>query len=86
MIKVYTVNNCPFCTEMKKLITDKGLTFEEVNINENEAVGRDLLKLIGAEELEVPLVLVGKALLVPGNSFQTIPEGANLVAELSAKL
>jgi len=35
MITVYSKNNCPFCVQAKNLLTLKGITYEEINIEEN---------------------------------------------------
>ena len=39
MIRVYTIENCPYCTELKTLLTNEGVEFVEVNVDlpENEA-------------------------------------------------
>lgn len=35
MLTVYSKNNCPFCDKTKYLLEQKGITFEEVKIDEN---------------------------------------------------
>ena len=34
MLKVYSKNNCPFCTQAKNLLNSKNISFEEVKIDE----------------------------------------------------
>jgi len=29
-VKVYTMENCPFCTQAKRLLTQRGISFQEV--------------------------------------------------------
>ena len=35
MITVYSKNNCPFCVQAKNLLTNKGIDFKEVKIDED---------------------------------------------------
>jgi glutaredoxin len=35
MITVYSKNNCPFCVQAKNLLTNKGIGFTEVKIDED---------------------------------------------------
>ena len=39
-VKVYTINNCPFCDKAKNLLKQRDLTFEEVklSLDDHEAV------------------------------------------------
>ncbi len=32
-VKVYTTDNCPYCTRAKALLTKKGVAFEEINVS-----------------------------------------------------
>jgi glutaredoxin len=34
MITVYSKNNCPYCVQAKNLLKQKGVAFEEINIEE----------------------------------------------------
>ena len=36
-IKIYTTAQCPFCKNAKKLLQEKGIKFEEINIINDEA-------------------------------------------------
>lgn len=35
MLTVYSKKHCPFCDQAKALLTNKGIAFEEVKIDEN---------------------------------------------------
>ena len=37
MVKVYSINECPWCDKVKKYLKSKHDDFEEHNIEENEA-------------------------------------------------
>ncbi len=36
-IQIYTTSQCPFCINAKRLLKAKGVQFEEINIDEDEA-------------------------------------------------
>ena len=58
-IKIYTTNQCPFCKNAKKLLQEKGIEFEEVNIINDEArMLNELAKRSGI--YTVPQVFAGE--------------------------
>lgn len=78
MVRVYTIDGCPYCTELKEILTNEGVQFTEVNVDlpENEAEFDKLYKITNS--YDVPVVKVGKQLLVPTVSFQSIREAVDL--------
>lgn len=51
-IKVYTTNTCPYCTMVKKFLEDKGLSFKEINVQEDRKAAEKLVETTG--EMGVP--------------------------------
>lgn len=78
MVRLYTIPNCPYCAELKEILTTEGVQFTEVNVMlpENDAEYNQLAKITKSDD--VPIVKVGKQLLVPNVSFQSIREAADL--------
>lgn len=78
MIKVYSIPECPYCTELKEILTNEGVQFIDVNVNlpENEEEYNKIYEITKSDE--VPIVLVNKQLLVPNVSFKSITECASL--------
>lgn len=78
MIKIYSIPNCPYCTELKDILTKEGIQFIDVDVNlpENEAEYKQLNEITKSDD--VPIVKVGKQLLVPNISFRSIQEAAEL--------
>ena len=78
MVKVYSIPECPYCTELKDILTKEGIEFTDVNVNlpENEAEYNKLHEITKSDD--VPIVKVGKQLLVPNVSFRSIREAADL--------
>jgi glutaredoxin 3 len=44
MLTVYSKNNCPFCEQAKGLLTKKGISFDVVKIDEDNAAREWLLE------------------------------------------
>lgn len=84
MVTIYGFKDCPYCTELKDILTTEGIEFKDVDVNlpENEEEFNKVLEISKAEE--VPIVKVGKQLLVPNVSFSSIKEAAELVKKFLA--
>lgn len=82
MIRVYTINNCPYCAELKRMLTVEGIEFTEVNVDlpENEMEFNKLHKITRSND--VPIIKIEKQLLVPEISFKTIQEGVDLIKKI----
>jgi len=78
MIRLYTIDNCPYCTELKELLMKENIEFTEVNVNlpENQDEYNKLHEITKSDD--VPIIKVGKQLLVPNISFKSIKEGFDL--------
>ena len=77
-VKIYSIPNCPYCTQLKDLLTKEGIEFDDMDVNlpENEVEYRKLHEITKSDD--VPIIKVGKQLLVPNISFQSIQEGFEL--------
>jgi len=62
---VYSSNGCGFCTKQKEFLKEKGIVFEEREVNTNEQYFREFEELGG---LGVPLTIVKEA----GETVSTI--------------
>ena len=79
-VRVFTMENCPFCSELKDRLKDMGIAYTEVDINleENEEEFDKVMEVGDTES--VPCVIVGgKHLLAPDVNFSTIKQAAELV-------
>ena len=56
MIKIYTTNWWGSCKAAKELLNDKGLSYEEINIEEVGISRDDLMKLTGG--YSVPQIII----------------------------
>lgn len=47
LITVYTTNTCPYCTMLKNFLNDKGLAFNEVNVQKDQVAANKLVETTG---------------------------------------
>lgn len=82
MIKIYTIPNCPYCNELKSMLTNEGVEYQEIDVNlpENEEEWNKLHEVTKSDM--VPIVLVERQILVPNVSFKTIRECADITKKI----
>jgi glutaredoxin 3 len=51
-ITVYTTNSCPYCVMMKNFLSNNGLPFKEVNVQQDQVAANRLVAKTG--QLGVP--------------------------------
>ncbi len=54
MVKVYSMTSCPWCVKAKKYLDSKGVKYQDLNIEEDEAA-RDACKALSGD-LMVPVI------------------------------
>lgn len=57
-ITIYTTNNCAYCVMVKKYLTLKGMTYEEINVEQYPERRQEAITLSGA--MTVPVTVVTK--------------------------
>lgn len=57
-ITIFTTNTCSYCVMVKRWLSSKGLTYEEVNLEQNPERQQEVLQMSGS--LTVPITLVTK--------------------------
>jgi glutaredoxin len=82
MVFIYSIADCPYCTELKEILTKEGIEFTDINVNlpEYEKEYEKLHEITKSEM--VPIVRIGKQLLVPEVSFQSISECVQITKKL----
>ena len=78
MVKIYSIPQCPYCNELKEKLTEANIEFKDVNVflDENKTEYDAIVEKTKSDE--VPIVRVGKQLLVPNISFHSISEAYDL--------
>jgi glutaredoxin 3 len=57
-ITIYTTNTCGYCVMVKKWLTSKNMTYDEVNLDESPERAKEALEVSG--QLAVPVTVVTK--------------------------
>lgn len=70
-ITIFTTSRCAYCPMVKNFLASKGLTFDEVNLEEHPERQAEVLKISGA--LTVPVTLITKQ-----DDSQSVVIGYNL--------
>jgi len=84
MVKLYTIKACPYCAELKEIFINENVPFIEVDVDleENKKEYNQIAELTKSEQ--VPIVKVGKQLLVPNVSFTSIRQAGDLTKKFLA--
>lgn len=69
-IKIYSTSWCGPCRNAKRLLTEKGLTFTEIDIEENNLSREDLFELTGGRS--VPQIVIDKKTIGGFNELQKL--------------
>ena len=56
-VVIYTGNDCYWCDRAKQYLSQRGVPYEERNVEENEAYGPEVVNLSG--QRHVPVIVVG---------------------------
>jgi glutaredoxin len=78
MVTIYTMQNCPYCADLKELLTTENIEFNDIDIfdKEHEKEVNDIMEVSKAQE--VPIIRVEKQLFIPNVSFKSITEAVEL--------
>jgi glutaredoxin 3 len=56
-VEVYTTNYCPFCTRAKALLDRKGVTYEEIDVGDDDALRARMVERAGGRRT-VPEIFI----------------------------
>ena len=81
MVRIYTIEHCPYCVELKEMLKNEGIEYTEIDVNkpENEAEYNKIYEFTKCED--VPMVKIGRQILIPEVSFKTIREASYLISK-----
>jgi glutaredoxin 3 len=75
-VTVYTKQNCPYCVRAKRLLEKKGVAFEEIGVEGNDALRSWLVETSG--QMTVPQVFVGDRALGGFSDIDTLDRAGRL--------
>ena len=59
-IEIYTMTHCPYCVKAKQLLTKKGQSYKEINLDEHENLWEESMKRSGGRQT-VPQIFINGA-------------------------
>ncbi|WP_040209955.1 glutaredoxin family protein [Clostridium polynesiense] len=65
MIKVYTTNSCPWCVKVKNYLKTNGVSYEELNVQEDTAARKEMFDK--SKQMGVPVVDINGSIIVGFN-------------------
>lgn len=57
-VKIYSTSWCAFCKAEKKFLDEKGVKFEDVNVEEDESQAKEMISISG--QMGVPFTVIKK--------------------------
>ncbi|HSW12500.1 MAG TPA: glutaredoxin 3 [Solimonas sp.] len=57
-VRMYTTRICPFCVMAKRLLSSKGVSYEEIRVDENPGIREEMTRVTGRRT--VPQIFVGE--------------------------
>ena len=81
MIRIYSMEKCPYCKELKEMYDKAGMEYTDVDINEEE--NREEWEAVSKKANcdSVPVVRVNNTILAPEVGFDSINEAYNLTKD-----
>ena len=83
MIKIYSSNWCSYCSAAKNLLKELNISFEEINIEENNISREDLLKLSGG--YTVPQICINEKFIGGYTELQNLYQHNKLMDLIDEK-
>ncbi len=81
-VKVYSKNYCPYCDRAKRLLTDKGVAFEEINL---EGKQDDMMALIQKTGMRtVPQIFIGDFFVGGYTELKELEDNGDLDKKLNS--
>ena len=74
---MYTMEGCPHCVKLKKILNENKISFIEKDIGDHEEEYDKFSEAVKSEFL--PAVLIGKKAFIPDRSFKTISQAGTLI-------
>lgn len=65
-IKIYTTPTCPYCHQAKAYFTQKKLSFEEIDVSQNQDKAEEMVKVCMPKggQIGVPVIVIGSKVII----------------------
>jgi glutaredoxin 3 len=79
-VTIYTTSNCPYCVAAKALLKNKGVSFNEISVEDDRVAASTMVKRTGRRS--VPQIFVGATHVGGCDDLKALEEGGHLDALL----
>jgi glutaredoxin 3 len=79
---IYTTRSCPYCVKAKKILTAKGISFQEIDVTGDDAA-REKLVIDSGGAMTVPQIWIGTTHVGGCGDLQELVEEGRLEALLA---
>ena len=83
-VVIYTTSSCPYCIAAKRLLTQKGVSFEEIGVDGN-AAGRAKMAERAGGRRTVPQIFIGETHVGGCDDLYALEEAGRLDALLASE-
>ncbi|HUA35884.1 MAG TPA: glutaredoxin 3 [Candidatus Binataceae bacterium] len=59
-VEVYTTSYCPYCVRAKSLLSRKGITYEEIDVTDDEELRAKMIEMSGGRRTVPEIFINGK--------------------------
>ena len=81
-VTVYTTSYCPYCFRAKRLLEQKNIPFQEIDITENPEQRKKLEKKTGW--MTVPMIFIGDEFIGGADELYALEKSGELESKLKA--
>jgi len=81
-VRIYSKDYCPYCTHAKRLLDEKGVGYEEINMEDKPKEMQALIKKTGMRT--VPQIFIGEELVGGFTELSALNESGELDQKLNA--
>ena len=74
---LFTMEGCPHCTQLKKILNERKISFIEKDVDKNKEIYDNFSKIVKSDYL--PAALIGKKAFIPDQSFKTMDQAGRLI-------
>jgi glutaredoxin 3 len=76
-VQIYTTGYCPFCVRAKKLLKNKGIPFEEIDVTDDDELRERMVELSGGRRT-VPEIFINGKIIGGFDELKALNDGGQL--------
>lgn len=82
-VKIYSADWCPFCNRAKRLLDNKGVPYQEINVDQNPGTREEIMQKTGHKT--IPQIFIGEEFIGGFSELSSLDSRGELDAKLGSK-